>query len=189
MAGRPVDHQRRAELLDAAVDYAAEHGFSGLSWRPIATALGVSTTTLVHHFGTKEELLQAILGRLRDRIVVATAELAGDEPGLAAAARAVWVWSSAPEQRATFRLFFAVYGNALQDPEPFAEFLGLVGRDWRATLRAVQEAEVGDDAETRATLVVATLRGLLLDLLASGDEARVHAAAEAFLADLARPRP
>jgi hypothetical protein len=30
-----------------------------MSWRPIAAALGVSTTTLVHHFGTKEQLLEA----------------------------------------------------------------------------------------------------------------------------------
>jgi len=72
MAGRPVDHQRRAELLDAVVDYTVEHGFSEVSWRPVAAALGVSPTTLVHRFGTKEQMLVAILGRLRERIFAAT---------------------------------------------------------------------------------------------------------------------
>ena len=74
MAGRPVDRQRRADLLDAVVDYTVEHGFSELSWRPVAAALGVSPTTLVHHFGTKEQMLVAILGRLRERIFAATSD-------------------------------------------------------------------------------------------------------------------
>ncbi|WP_261558452.1 TetR/AcrR family transcriptional regulator [Frankia tisae] len=56
----------------SAVEYAAEYGFAELSWRPVAAALGVSPTTLVHHFGTKEQMLEAILGRLRERMSVAT---------------------------------------------------------------------------------------------------------------------
>jgi hypothetical protein len=39
-------------------------------------------------------------------------------------------------------------------------------------------------ATRTATLVIATIRGLLLDLLATGDRARVQDAAESFLADL-----
>jgi hypothetical protein len=39
-------------------------------------------------------------------------------------------------------------------------------------------------AARRATLVIATIRGLLLDLLATGDRDRVQDAAEAFLATL-----
>lgn len=184
MGGRPVDHQRRAQLLDAAVDYVADRGFAELSWRPVAAALGVSTTTLVHHFGTKERLLEAILGRLRER-VVATDELAGVHPDLATAARAVWTWSSDPRQWATFKLFFAVYGNALQAPESFSEFLEHVGIDWMGTLREAQAPDTDPDTATRnATLVIATIRGLLLDLLGGGDPARVQDAADHFIAGL-----
>src|SRR5580704_14464060 len=104
MVGRPVDHQRRAELLDAVVDYTVEHGFSEVSWRPVAAALGVSPTTLVHHFGTKEQMLVAILGRLRERIRAATSDLAGEQPGLASAARAAWARTSDPRQWPEFRL-------------------------------------------------------------------------------------
>jgi AcrR family transcriptional regulator len=181
MVGRPVDHQRRAELLDAAVDYAAEHGFSELSWRPVAAALGVSTTTLVHHFGTKEQMLEAILGRLRKRISVTTSDRAGEQPDLATAARTVWTWSSDPRRWAEFRLFFAVYGRALQAPHLFAEFLEHVVADWMSVLRDVQ----GPDTDPgTATLVIATIRGLLLDLLTTGDRVRVQNAAESFLAGL-----
>ncbi len=179
-----VDHQRRAELLDAAVDYATEHGFSGLSWRPVAAALGVSATTLVHHFGTKEQLLEAILGRLRDRMVAATSDRL-EQPDLATAARAAWTRTSDPQQEAEFRLFFAVYGRALQAPQQFAGFLERVVADWMSAL--VDAQGPGTDPATAArtaTLVIATIRGLLLDLLATGDRARVQDAAESFLASL-----
>ncbi|MDT7743432.1 MAG: hypothetical protein QOE59_2510 [Actinomycetota bacterium] len=184
MVGRPVDLRRRAELLDAAVEHATAQGFAELSWRSIAASLGVSTTTLVHHFGTKEQLLEAILGRLRERTEVA----AGEHPDLASAARAVWVWCSHPRQWPTFKLFFAVYGAALQAPEPFAGFLDQVGVDWLGTLRAAQGTAVDPQtASRRATLVVAVIRGLLLDLLAGGDRTRVDGAAESFLAGLSEP--
>src|SRR5450432_2680853 len=115
--GRPVDHRRRAELLDEVVDYTVEHGFSDLSWRPVAAALGVSTTTLVHRFGAKEQMLEAILGRLRERMLAATA-------------RTAWARTSDPRRAAEFRLFFAVYGRALEAPQQFVDFLQHVVADW-----------------------------------------------------------
>ncbi|GIM94598.1 TetR/AcrR family transcriptional regulator [Paractinoplanes toevensis] len=179
--GRPVNHQRRAELLDQAVEYAIEHGFADLSWRPVAAALGVSTTTLVHHFGTKEQMLETILGRLRER----TNAQVGAQPSLAAAARTAWVRTSDPRQWAEFRLFFAVYGRALQEPRLFAEFLDRVVTDWMNALVDAQGPDADPaSARRRATLVIATIRGLLLDLLATGDRERVQDAAEAFLAAL-----
>jgi AcrR family transcriptional regulator len=185
MVGRPIDHQRRAELLDAAVDYAAEHGFSELSWRPVAAALGVSPTTLVHHFGSKEQMLEAILGRLRERIFVATRDLAGEQPDLATEARASWARASDPQHGAEFRLFFAVYGRALQSPQQFAAFLGHVVAYWMSALVAAQGPDTDPATATRrATLVIATIRGLLLDLLATGDRDRIQDAAESFLATL-----
>jgi AcrR family transcriptional regulator len=190
-AGRPIDHRRRAELLDAVVDYTVEHGFSDLSWRPVAAALGVSTTTLVHRFGAKEQMLEAILGRLRERMLAATREALGEQPGLATAARAAWTLTSDPQRGAELRLFFAVYGRALQAPQQFSDFLAHVVADWMNALRRAQGPDTDSATATRrATLVIATLRGLLLDLLATGDRRRVEDAAESFLATLehkARP--
>jgi AcrR family transcriptional regulator len=185
MAGRPVDHRRRAELLDEVVDYTIEHGFSEVSWRPVATALGLSTTTLVHRFGTKEQMLVDILGRLRERVFEATRDAAGEQPDLATAARAVWTRSCDPQLGAEFRLFFAVYGLALQAPQQFAGFLERVVADWMNALIDAQGPGTDRVTATRtATLVIATIRGLLLDLLATGENARVQDAAESFLETL-----
>jgi AcrR family transcriptional regulator len=185
MAGRPVDVQRRAELLDAVVDYAVDRGLSELSWRPLSAALGITPTTLVHHFGSKEQMLQAMLGRLRARIFTATSDDTGRQPDLATAARAVWTRSSQPRRAAEFKLFFAVYGQALQAPHQFADFLDHVVADWLNALIESQGAHTDPaTAADTATMVIATIRGLLLDLLTTGDRVRVQRAAESFLATL-----
>jgi AcrR family transcriptional regulator len=188
MVGRPINHERRAELLDAAVEYAAEYGFAELSWRPVAAALGVSPTTLVHHFGTKEQMLEAILGRLRERVFVDTRGPAGQRRDLATEARASWTRAFDPSREAEYRLFFAVYGRALQAPQQFADFLDHVIAYWMQALIEVQGPDVDSTAASRkATLVIAAIRGLLLDLLATGDRVRIHETAEIFLASLEPP--
>jgi AcrR family transcriptional regulator len=129
-------------------------------------------------------MLVAILGRLRERIATAI-DQAGQPPDLATAARAAWTRTSDPQQGPEFRLFFAVYGRALQAPQQFEGFLDRVVADWMSTLRDAQGPGTDPVTATRtATLVIATIRGLLLDLLATGDRDRVQDAAEAFLATL-----
>ena len=189
-AGRPVDHERRAELLDAVVDYTVEHGFSDLSWRPVAAALGVSPTSLVHRFGTKEQMLEAIVWRLRERMLTAIGDALGEQPDLARQARAAWTTTSDPRRSAEFKLFFAVYGRALQAPKQFTHFLGHVVSDWMAVLCHAQGPNTDPSiAKRNATLVIATIRGLLLDLLATGERDRVEDAAESFLASLKHNEP
>jgi AcrR family transcriptional regulator len=177
--------QRSCNTRIVSVDYAVEYGFSELSWRPIAATLGITPTTLVHHFGSKTQMLQAILGRLRERMFLATSQQLGQQPDPATAARAVWKLAAAPRQAAEFRLFFAVYGQALQAPQQYAAFLDHVVSDWMSELIDAQRPNTDQATATRrVTFVIAVIRGLLLDLLATGDRHRVQDAAEAFLAEL-----
>jgi AcrR family transcriptional regulator len=156
-----------------------------VSWRPLAAALGITPTTLVHHFGSKEQMLAAILGRLRERILAASSYRADEQSDLATAARSAWARTSDPRRWPEFKLFFAVYGRALQAPRQFAEFLDRVVADWMGVLVDAQGPATDPATATRtATLVIATIRGLLLDLLATGDRDRVQDAAEAFLTTL-----
>jgi AcrR family transcriptional regulator len=168
---RPPDPERRAELLQRAVDYAVEHGVADLTLRPLAAALGVRPNTLVHHFGTKEQLLSEILNGVRDRLR-AMREHAADENAAAAredALHATWRWTSDPARQPFFRFFFEAYGLALRAPERYEPFLERVVSDW------LPEGE-----EVPATLELAVQRGLLLDLLTTGDRERVQAALERF---------
>src|SRR5205823_14809208 len=63
LMGRHPDLERRTELLDKVVGYLGRHGVAGVSLRPVARELGVSVNALVHHFGSKDELVVAALRR------------------------------------------------------------------------------------------------------------------------------
>ncbi|MFE3444639.1 TetR/AcrR family transcriptional regulator [Nocardia sp. NPDC059180] len=185
---RPVDHERRARLLEAAGDYVIEYGLSDLSLRPLARELGVTTTTLVHHFGSRDQLLAAIIGQVRGRMLHAV-----DIQGAAATdpytlVSRAWKWLTDPQHAPLYRLLFEIYGNALQQPQTYAPFLAHIVDDWLRILTAAFEAG-GDDhvaATTKATLAIATSRGLLLDLLTTGDSDRITAAFGAFETNLSR---
>ena len=55
--------QRSSDILDAATTVFATHGYSGGSLRDISRQLDLSLTSIVHHFGSKYELLEAVLER------------------------------------------------------------------------------------------------------------------------------
>ncbi len=164
---RPTDHERKRQLLDDVVDYAAANGIASLSLRPLATALGTQAPVLQHHFGSKEQLLAQIVNSTRDRVrsLGRDAEAGQTRAGL----NAVWEWASDPEQFDIIRLFFETYALALRTPERYQEFLQHVVQDWLdEPLAAVDEIS--------ATIANATINGLLLDLLATGDRKRVNEA-------------
>lgn len=175
---------RRAQLVDAAVDHVAAHGITDLSLRGLGAAIGVSHRMLIHYFGSKEQLLVEIVrtSERRQRDVLSRLRL---EPGLSPAdvARLLWRQLTDPRLAGQERLFFEICGHALRGrPEAAAVLEGLV-TDWLEPLVA---AEVGAGAEpeaarNRARLGLATVRGLLLDLLATGDRVGVDSAMEEFL--------
>jgi len=179
-----TDGDRRAQLVNAAVDYVAAHGIADLSLRGLGTAIGVSHRMLIHYFGSKEHLLVEIVrtSEQRQRDLLSRLRL---EPGLspADAARLLWQQLTDPRMAGQERLFFEIYGHALRGrPEAAPLLKGLVN-DWLEPLVAAEVAAGADPAaaRNRARLGLATVRGLLLDLLATGDRAGVNAAMEDFL--------
>lgn len=58
--------KRREDVLVKAVEVFGEHGFHAASLRTLAEKVGLSEAGLIHHFGSKAGLLQAVLEE-RDR--------------------------------------------------------------------------------------------------------------------------
>jgi TetR/AcrR family transcriptional regulator, cholesterol catabolism regulator len=56
----PRSPGRRSEILDAFVRYVAERGYDRTNLGDIADELGMSKGTIVHHFGTKAQMLQEL---------------------------------------------------------------------------------------------------------------------------------
>jgi AcrR family transcriptional regulator len=173
---RPPDDTRRAELLDAVLDTVASRGIGGRSLRDIAAAAGTSHRMLIHHFGSRDELLVAIVEEVERRQTEVLGALP-DDP--AAAVAAMWADLRRPELRPFERLFFECYARAVQGEAPFARLVPAAVDGW---LAAVAETTNGRADPAMARLALATSRGLLLDLLATDDEQGVDAAAAAFVA-------
>ncbi|WP_341996627.1 TetR/AcrR family transcriptional regulator [Microbacterium sp. LWH7-1.2] len=64
--GYRVGRERRALIIEAATALFARDGYGDTSLREIAERVGVSKSTLLHHFASKEELLSDVLHH-RDR--------------------------------------------------------------------------------------------------------------------------
>ena len=72
--GRPADPARRERTLARATDYVLAHGLAGLSLRPLAAALDTSPRMLLYDFGSKQELVAAVLAEARRRGAVRLAD-------------------------------------------------------------------------------------------------------------------
>jgi AcrR family transcriptional regulator len=175
---RTPDLERRQRLLDAVVEDFAVRGIGDRSLRDVAASVNTSHRMLLHHFGSRNELLLAIVEEVERRQRALLPELPA-EPAEAIAA--MWADLRRPELRPFERLFFECYARGVQGEQPFARMLPGAVDAWLAD-EATMSRTV-DPALMRLGLAVA--RGLLLDLVATEDEVGVDAAAQAFI-DLVR---
>ncbi|OBJ39370.1 TetR family transcriptional regulator [Mycobacterium colombiense] len=179
---RTPDNERRRQLLDALVAEFAAGGIGDRSLREVAAAVGTSHRMLLHHFGSREDLLVAIVEEVERRQMGLLPELPTDP---AEGFATMWEDLRRPELRESERLFFECYARAAAGEKPFARMIPGAVESWLAEVEAVAEGPV-DPALARLGLAVT--RGLLLDLVATDDEAGVDAAAQAFIRLLATPR-
>jgi AcrR family transcriptional regulator len=180
---RPRGETAKQRLLDAVIEHFVADGLADQSLRSIAEAVGTSHRMLLYHFGSKDGLLLEVV-----REVEARTEALFEGIGAASGERVdeiirrMWAYVADPAVAGFERLFFALYGRALQGDEAA---LPLFTDDIEHWLRAnaALPALAGVPAEVaraHARLGLAVTRGLLLDLLATGDRAGVDAALEVF---------
>lgn len=182
MPQRP-ESLRRTELLHALIEAFASGGIGGRSLRDIADAVGTSHRMLLHHFGSRDELLLTIVEEVERRQAAALPDLPQDP---ADAVAAMWEDLRRPELRPFERLFFECYARAAQGEEPFTRLLPGAVDGWLARAHA-HTGGTADPGFVRLGLAVS--RGLLLDLVATGDEEGVEAAAAHFVALLRAAGP
>jgi AcrR family transcriptional regulator len=168
-----------------ATEHVLDHGMANLSLRPLAQALSTSPRMLLYHFGSKERLVTEILAAARVRQAGLTAGWLAEQPDLGPAEllQRFWHWQTA-EHLPFLRLFFEVYALALQEPARFPAFPQDAVHDWLPLIAGrIEDAGVpGPAARVTATIVIAGYRGLLLDVLATGDLERATEALGFFLA-------
>jgi AcrR family transcriptional regulator len=171
----------KEQLLERTIGYLAEHGVIDVSLRALATAIGTSHRMLIYHFGSKDGLFVAVVRAVEARQRAAFSDLvvsSGDS--LSDVARQFWRRLSDPALAPHERLFFEMYGQALQGRPYAAPLLDGIVDSWLGPMTNVlrQTGFSEDSARAEARLGIAVIRGLLLDLLATGDADGATAAFE-----------
>lgn len=140
---------------------------------------------LLYHFGTRDGLLQAILRQARQRQLDSFGELLCVRPDEAYTTTLARAWSvmTGPDGQPYLRMFSQLRENAEQSLWP--GFRRLATTDW---LEPLENGLRSIDRPQSATLVLAVIRGLLMDLDATGDTARTDRAFNELLANLVQPR-
>jgi AcrR family transcriptional regulator len=171
---RTVD--ARSVLLDRVVADVAEHGLTNRSLRDIAAAVGTSHRMLLYHFGSREGLVSAIVDAVEAAQRRLLRELAAETRDPAELVLALWERVSSAPLRPFVRLFF--------------ESLAATAATERG--RDVTSPWLDDAADVSATLGVeadavdlrlgiAVTRGLLVDVLTTGDVEPATVALRRFL--------
>jgi AcrR family transcriptional regulator len=172
--------ERRAEWAEAATDYVLQHGLIDLSLRPLAADLGTSDRMLLYHFGSKDELVAAVLRTSNER---STAHLRAMEPSadLHAAVHDLWEAMLIPQIDRCSRLYVEAAALGLLGKEPYASVVREANGLWtEAMVDHVVRSGVRRPLARRAvTIVDAAFMGFQLDLpLDVGTRERSRAVAD-----------
>jgi len=166
----------RDELLERVVAEVAVHGLADRSMREVAAAVGSSHRMLLYHFGSRDGLVAAVVAATEAAQRETLRRLAIDADSPADLVRQLWAQVSAPELRPFVRLFFETLATQSRTPGTATDPTA----DWLDTVHGLGPVATGsDDTDTR--LGIAVVRGLLIDVLATGDVDAATAALERYL--------
>lgn len=144
----------KEKILEVAEALFAVSGFTGVGMRQIASAVGLSKSSLFHHFSTKLELYGEVLDRVIERLEIGLCDEA-EHRGMAAEQLDHWIESligTLAEDTPAARLLL----RALVDEEPFPPF------------ELEPEGRPLMPYEARLARVIARFRGLLERGIADG---------------------
>ncbi|MGC3994693.1 MAG: helix-turn-helix domain-containing protein [Propionicimonas sp.] len=160
----------RAALVQAAFEVFAEQGFQRLSIRQIAEAIGTSHTALLHHFGSKDALLEAVLAHREELEGPERAELIA-ERGLLDAVPEVMRHNAT--ERGVIQLDTTLLVEAMHPDHIAHDFVRERDRAFVASVREQLERERelgrlrdGLDLDLVARLITAQVEGIQLAWLA-----------------------
>lgn len=190
--GRRTRHQhRRPELVNALATYFLEHGLSDHSLRPVAAAIGVSHSTLLRHFSSKEELIVEVVQKITSDFV---AKMLADmeahlQDTIGDFLRALWMSMNEPFERNHFLFLFEISAREGRNEQPQFNVGRMLTEDLMDPIRDKLMHDFSmrlDEAAVLAHLSAAQIRGLMIDLALGGNPADAEALMDQFIA-LAAP--
>ena len=178
---RSADSARKPALVAQILDYLVDKPISALTFRSVAEALGVSTYTLVYHFGTRAQLIEAVVAAIVERQHRTSEEFPApatiDEQ--VAVIRASIEWTCRPENVVLLRLEFEAALIEVLDTSG-ASATRRIYAFWaeECTQLLIGFGVSPADAELEARLLTNLFYGFQYDLVVNRDCDRARAAFE-----------
>ncbi|WP_350278293.1 helix-turn-helix domain-containing protein [Kribbella sp. HUAS MG21] len=167
----------RETLLADAVEHFAKHGIGDASLRTIASSIGTSHRMLIYHFGSREGLLAEVVRTVEQQQRDLLASL--DVPARPIAEQAEEFWRRVTDAALVYGpLFFELSAHAMQDLPHTESLKADLINVWLPPLTdlCIRAGIPKAEAPAYARLGLAASRGLLFDLLLTGDRAGVDEA-------------
>ncbi len=184
-AGTPRGEARRRELLDRVVDDLAVNGLVDFSLRRAARAAGTTHKVLLYHFDGADDLLQQAIWKLRERRVANSLALASVAQPQTLAARVRAIWSALAGEES--RVLDQAIGLMMYDSDRYAGLGAGASQRYLPALLSVCPPDWPEQRKLEVSeLILAALRGFLIDQLTSGDTAGVEAGFKALARALDR---
>ncbi|MCE9620884.1 MAG: TetR family transcriptional regulator [Actinomycetia bacterium] len=171
--GTPRGQARRAAILEQVTRDLAENGLPGFSLRRAARAAGTTHKVLLYHFEGHDELLLEAIQLLRIQRIDRGLSVATLEPGasLAQRVRAIWPILTSGEGE----VLNQAIGLSMYDPVRYADLGRGSTQQYLPALVAICPPAWTDTRKIEVSeMILAVLRGLIIDRVTSGDEARVE---------------
>jgi len=185
-AGSPRGEARRRELLGRVTDDLAVNGLVDFSLRRAARAAGTTHKVLLYHFDGADDLLAQAIFQLRQRrIGNALAIVAAGPEGQTLADRVRSVWPALVGEES--RVLDQAIGLMMYDPVRYAGLGRGASQQYLPPLLSICPQDWPEQRKLEVSeLILATLRGFLIDWLVSGNMTGVEAGFEALARALER---
>ena len=174
-----------ARVLQAATTVLARDGYGGATLGRIAEEAGVDKRNVLYYYGTRDALLVRVVQTVGERIAehIDAAVGPADSPEQLADSLVDAMWSGVTSVPELARAYFALIGGGAGNPLVEEALLELKGTYLQLITRQLQtRGDTGwhlrGDLPAMATLILAVLRGLLLEWTETGDTPSITASLE-----------
>jgi AcrR family transcriptional regulator len=185
-AGSPRGEARRQDLLDRVIEDLAVNGLVDFSLRRAARAAGTTHKVLLYYFDGADDLLKQAVFGLRDRRIRRGMAAASPGPGretLAARVRAMWPVLTGVESE----VLDQAIGLSMYDANRYTELGRGASKQYLPSLISLCPEHWSEQRKLEvAEMILATLRGFLVDWRTSGDAEGISAGFDALMRALDR---
>jgi AcrR family transcriptional regulator len=189
--------KRRAEILEAAAEVFSANGFRNGSLADIAARVGITHQGILHHFGSKEQLLVEVL-RARDANSGREYEQADRPKGADFLRHVLWTVGENTNRSGIVAVYTVLSAESVTEGHPAQDWFryryGVLREDLAgalADLAGPGEQVTDDEFRRAASALIAVMDGLQVQWLLDPDQvdmpAAVRATVNAFLASWSRP--